>query len=354
MPNTTTSPNMNLPVPTVGVDDGPDWATNYNACMSAIDSHSHTVGQGVQITPDGLNINADLPINNNNVTTARTLRFQPQTITPAAASDLGCLTEVGVDLYYIDGNGIAIRITQSGSVSGSTGTITGLPSGTASASFSAGTFTFQSSTNTPASLSVGPTTIGQAVASGFGVTISAANAQASNYAMTLPSALPGATQFVTLDSSGNIAASIPIAGGIGTSNIADGSVTNAKLAASSYNANTVASFTTTSGSFSNAVTTVLSGATGNRLVRVSTGSASSTLTTYIEVIGANNATFQVTRNGTVIGTYILGPGVYPGNFEFIDQSPAVGTNTYVFRLHSVGISGNSVTLNNFTIFAVEL
>lgn len=204
MANTVTSPNMNLPVPVVAVDPGPDWAINVDACLNAIDSHNHTTGQGVPITPAAININSDLLANNNNITTVRALRFQPQGSAPSDPADLGEYTMIGVDSYFIDGSGNLIRMTQSGAPAGATGTITGLPSGTASASFAGTTFTFQSSTNTPASLAVGPTTIAQAVASGFGVTISASGSQTLNYNMTLPIALPTTPAYIQSDSSGNL------------------------------------------------------------------------------------------------------------------------------------------------------
>lgn len=50
MANTTTSPNMGMPVPVVGTDPGPDWANNINACLSIIDSHNHSTGQGAPVT----------------------------------------------------------------------------------------------------------------------------------------------------------------------------------------------------------------------------------------------------------------------------------------------------------------
>ncbi len=195
---------MGMPIAVVGVDPGPDWANNINADMSIIDSHNHTPGQGVQITPAGLNINTDLPMNNNNITGIRTSRYAVQTGTPALASDLTCVYVQGVDLYYIDGAGNNVRITQSGSVSGAAGTITGLPSGTASASYAAGTFTFQSATNTPATMNIGSVVIGQEVASGKNVTIAANAGQASNYNLTLPLALPSAQSGVVSDNSGNL------------------------------------------------------------------------------------------------------------------------------------------------------
>lgn len=195
---------MNMPVPVVGVDPGPDWATNVNSCLSIIDSHTHTSGQGVPITSNAININADLPFNGFNGTTFRSVRFSPQSGSIGAASDLGCLYENGVDLYYIDGAGNNVRITQGGSVTGASGTITGLPSGTASASFAGSTFTFQSATNTPAAMNFGPVTLGQAVASGKNVTISASVSQAANYALTLPTALPSVQSVVAVDTSGNL------------------------------------------------------------------------------------------------------------------------------------------------------
>ncbi len=205
MANTVTSPNMSLPVPVVGTDPGPDWANNVNSCLSIIDGHNHTAGSGVPITPAAININTDLPLNGNNLTSIRTARFSPQSSTPSLPADLGCLYEGGVDLYYIDGAGNNIRLTQSGSPSGATGTITGLPSGTASASFAASTFTFQSATSTPANMNVGPVTIGNNVPSSFGVTIAPNIGIGANYNLFLPVALPASgAQALSVDSSGNI------------------------------------------------------------------------------------------------------------------------------------------------------
>ncbi len=201
MANTTISPNMNLPIPTVSQDPGPDWANNIDACLFGIDSHNHANGQGVPISPSGMDINADLPFNGNNLTTARSIQFTAQ---GSPLVDLDSVYVSGVDLYYTDGSGNQVRITQGGSVTGSTGTITGLPSGTASASFAAGTFTFQSATNTPATMAVGPLVIGAQIASPKTVTLGASASQPANYNMTLPLALPGSTSIFDVDSAGNM------------------------------------------------------------------------------------------------------------------------------------------------------
>ncbi len=340
MANTTISPNMNLPVPTVGEDPGPDWATNYNACMTAIDSHNHSSGQGVSITPSGININADLPLNNSNLTTIKTLRFQPQVSIVAGASDIGCLQEVGVDLYYIDGAGNQIRITQSGSVTGSAGTITGLPSGTASASFAAGTFTFQAATNTPASMNVGPLKIGQAVASGFGVTISAAGSQTSNYGISLPVALPGATKILSLDASGNMGDSYDVDNSTleivsSTIQVKDGGITYPKLAA--LNIVTSAecvSFTTTSTSpFIDVTNLNVTITTSGRPVAIFFSGAAGDQSDINSSGGTGTAQIRIIRDGSTIistnnvSTSLNDLSIPVGCLNSFD-SPAAGTYSY--------------------------
>lgn len=207
MANTTTSPNMGLIIPTVSVDPGPDWADNINASLQIIDQHDHSTGQGVPITPAGLLINSDLSIIGNNLTQVRSVRFTAQGSPISQPTDLGCLYEAGVDLYYNDGGGNQIRITQSGSVAGASGTITGLPSGTASASFSSsggGTFTFLAATSTPANFVIGPVKIGRNAVSPKSVTLTPNAAQAGDYTLVFPVALPASSNYMTLDNTGQL------------------------------------------------------------------------------------------------------------------------------------------------------
>jgi hypothetical protein len=203
MSNTTITPNMGLVVPVVGVDPGPDWANNLNASLTTIDGHNHVPGSGVQITPNGLNINVDLPFNNNNATLLRSTRYSPQSANLNGVSDLGCLYVVSADLWYNDGSGNQIRFTQSGSIVGATGTITGLPSGTASASYAAGTFVFQSATNTAANIDGASYILRNSTASSNGLTLAPPNAMASSYGLVLPT-IPAETALLSIDTSGNI------------------------------------------------------------------------------------------------------------------------------------------------------
>lgn len=241
--NSTLSPNMNLIIPTVGQEPGPLYASDINASLTLIDQHSHSAGSGVPITPNALNISSDLTFQSNNATDLRTARFAPQVAALSLPTDLGCLYEAGVDLYYNDGAGNQIRLTQSGSIVGTAGSITGLPSGTASAAYSAGVFTWQQSTGVGATMDSGSVIIREEVASGKGVTLQAQTALVADYSLTLP-LIPSSQKIMTLDNAGNMAAAYVtdniritvisntitlVPGGVTESYIADGAVTTPKL-----------------------------------------------------------------------------------------------------------------------------
>src|ERR1700722_8592937 len=183
MSYTTISSNMFLPVPDVSLEPGPQYAADINNCLGLVDSHDHSFGKGVLITPNGLNINIDLNIQGNNLTNIRAVRFTPQSTTiPATSPDIDELYVSGADLYYNDGNNNIVRITQSGGVAGTPGSISGLAS-PASASYSSATstFTFQSNANTPANINAGNIIIGNVVANSPTVTLAPRNAIASSY-----------------------------------------------------------------------------------------------------------------------------------------------------------------------------
>lgn len=193
------SPNMNLPVPVVGVEAGPQWATDVNNSLNIIDSHSHVPGYGVLVPSAGIDINADLPFSGFNATLLKSARFSSQTSPLTGASpDLGCVYVSGADLYFNDTAGNQVRITQSGSVAGSAGTITGLPSGTASAAYASlsGTFTFLQATSTGANIDAATLIIrypgSYPTPAGNYVALQAPSTLATGYALTLPTTLPAA------------------------------------------------------------------------------------------------------------------------------------------------------------------
>jgi hypothetical protein len=368
MNNTTISPNMGLIIPTVSVDPGPDWANNINASLSIVDQHNHSSGQGVQINPSGLNINSDLPFNNNNATLLRSVRFTSQSAALSGSTDLGCLYEAGVDLYYNDGNGNQIRITQSGNVAGASGTITGLPSGTASASFGSGTFVFQSATNTAANIDGGSYLLRNSSANSFALTLSPPNAMVANYNLFLPS-IPSTQSFLTLDTSGNIAAYAPISAGLIGSNLANNTVTRTQLAAVGQQVSaSCGTYTNSTTSYTQITNFSVTITTSGRPVVIeaigdgTNGSSQSEISVYVTSSSLCYGFVQILRNGTVIYQTILGGTLGssinqdflypPGEISFFD-TPASGTYTYTVQT-KVTSAGITFLVANCKLLAYEL
>jgi hypothetical protein len=232
---------MSLPVPTVGVDPGPDYANNINAALALLDGHDHSSGKGTQITPAGMSINSDLTMGNNSLTNIKALALTAQSsVTTAAAIYVS-----GVDLYFNDGSGNQIRMTQGGSISGATGSISGLTSPASASYVSASSkFVFQSAVNTAADLDGRSLLLRNATASSKALTLSPPNAMAADYSIVMP-ALPASQKILTLDASGNMAASYTVDGtsiaissnvigiaalGVNTAQLAASAVTTAKVA----------------------------------------------------------------------------------------------------------------------------
>lgn len=206
------SPNMNLPVPVVGVEAGPQYATDINNCMSSIDAHNHTPGLGVQIPPAGLNLNSDVTFMGNRALNLKSVVMTSQGSPLAGASpDLGAMYVSGADLFYNDTSGNQIRLTQSGSIVGSSGNISGLVP-PASATYVGGnsTFVWQSNVNQAAGMDNGPVTIRDFVTSAKGVTLQSPVSLPADYSITLLSSLPATTQTLTIDPSGNLAANTSV------------------------------------------------------------------------------------------------------------------------------------------------
>jgi microcystin-dependent protein len=192
------TPNMSLPLPGVGITSGPQYASDVNNCLTILDSHNHSSGSGVQITPSGLNINAPLTFNSNPITGVSSATFTQQT----SLSTLNTLF-VGADgnLYFNDGAGDpAIKITSGGAVNA---TSSGISSGTATASFSAGVLIVDAATNTPANIQAGSILLGNNVTGSSYLTLSPPSSMPGNYTITLPPT-PASVAPMLMDSSGNI------------------------------------------------------------------------------------------------------------------------------------------------------
>jgi len=324
MANTTTTPNMTLNLPVVGVDPGPDWANNVNAALSKVDSHNHTNGQGVPITPAAINVNADLSMNQNNLTNTNTVRFYPVPAAPSSALYNASVYVYGSDLYYRDGAGNNVRITNGGNVTGSPGTITGLPYGTASANYQStnGTFQFQSATNTPAALSSGPVSIGTQTTSPNQITLQSPNSLAAAYALTLPAGLPASSSnVVKIDNAGNLSATATTGSG------------NAVLATNpTISGATLSSPTINSPSMTNATTNqIIIGPSGSAF-KMQTFSGSVTYSNYVVVLPLSGFT---TIFGVIGLTSVNGSTT---RFYPINYSPTIdyGNNVCVVYLSTSG------------------
>lgn len=350
---------MNLPIPVVGVDPGPDYALNVDACLAIIDSHNHASGNGVQINPGGLNINSDLPMNGNNLTTIRSLRFSPQSSPLSLGSDLGCLYESGVDLYYNDGNGNPIQITSGGGVAGSPGSIGSLTP-PASASYSSGSksFIWQSGTNKAAAMDNGAVTIRETdVTSAKGITLASPSALGADYQLTLMSGLPAQQNVMTVDNTGVV------------SNVTWNDVANNRTRSTGT---TVAvggvAISGSSGVFSNATTTMMD--VTNLSVTITTSGRpvvvalmGNTSGGYVGITTASSAGptafFQVVRGVTAIAlfdasTVTSGQVFVPcGSVSCVD---VVGAGTYTYKLQIATASniGTDAVVGNSQLIAYEL
>lgn len=219
---------MNMPVPVPGTDPGPQWGIDLNTCLAILDSHDHSSGKGVQITPAGLNINTDLSIGGNNLTAIRSVRLSSQGGPISGASDLGCLYESGNDLYYNDGAGNQIRMTQSGGISGTTGSISGLSSpATASWVSASSSFVWQSNVNTAANLDARNLILRNSTASSHGCTLQPPASMGADFALTLPT-IPASTKIMTIDNTGTMAGTLTYDGTtiVNTSGVLSASTTS--------------------------------------------------------------------------------------------------------------------------------
>lgn len=206
---TNITPNMQLPVPVAGQEPGPQYAFDVDSCFTLLDSHDHSPGRGVQITPSGLNINASFNIQNQQLNNVGSALFFLQTAQPVLSQSLyafpGGESPARPDLWYYDGT-TQIQITKAGNVNAAAASIPG-------ESYSGGTFFWKqgSGSSVPANFDIGSITIRPNVASTsngstvLGATSGSFSLQLPNASTSLlPSGLPASTVLATVDSSGNI------------------------------------------------------------------------------------------------------------------------------------------------------
>lgn len=372
---------MNLLGISIGTDSGLTIEQNYNANVSVIDGHNHTSGSGVQIPPAGLNINAALTFNNQSATNLQSVVFTPQT----SLSTLDALYVIGGDLYYNDGSSNVIQMTAGGSVNA---TSSGIASGSATASFVSSVLVVNAAANTPANIQVGSVLLGNNSAGSHYLTLSPPSAMAADFSLTLPS-IPAAQQFLSIDTSGNIAGYANVSGGIQTSNIAsqaittaliadqnvttikiaDGSVTPAKLSGPTAATSSSQTVTISSGSYVDVGTLSASMTTvrGARIYLVphSNGTSPGAMTVQNSgtTIGSYLANISLLKDGTQIATWqvggysqsssVLGACFPPLSTVYFEDFNSPGAHTYKLQALVTGAAA-SITFTNCHLFVEEV
>lgn len=352
--SSTQTPNMNLTVPGVGTEPSPEWAQEINSDLSILDQHNHSPGQGVQITPSGIDISSDLTFQGNAATNLEYVLFSVQTGDPAS----NYVEYVkGVDLYYTDGNGNHIQITSGGGVNGSPGSISNLTS-PASASYVSATQTFvwKSGVSTAANMDAAslivrypgsyPTPTGNYIA------IEAPSSLSTGFALTLPAALPSVTSNLTLSNSGVIGTSTPPASVVISSSSAMFSTTSVTYVPVT---NLSVAITTSGGPVmlmlqpENAISSVakigLSSTTENPAGTVLITRYDGSSTTNISQTQLFSSPIGGAGSSSCIIYYT------PGSISFIDV-PTAGTYTYAINV--VAQNSTTITCTNIVLAAYEI
>lgn len=112
----TTTPYMSLDLPVPEVTLGPEWAEDLNVALELVDSHDHTPGKGASLTQLSLTINGDLEFNDYSITELHSSRFATQLSALVGINDKGCVYNLNGNLYYNNNAGVAVQITNGGSI----------------------------------------------------------------------------------------------------------------------------------------------------------------------------------------------------------------------------------------------
>lgn len=376
MAETVNSTNMNLPVPQVGIDPGPQWGEDLNSCLTLIDAHDHSTGSGVRITPDGMNINEDLSFQTtSSITNLYTANFTSQV---AALTGTNFLSFIGGNLYVNDSSGNQIPITSGGGVAGSPGSIGSLTS-PAAATYTAGSklFTWTADTAKSAAMDNGAVTIRETnVASAKGITLQSPTGLGADYSLTFLTGLPVSTQLINVSSSGAMGNITYDAVGQAMTSTGANAIaasrtraTGTTVAAGGVAVSSAISFTTSSTSFvdiTNATVTITTsgrpifiGLSGNGLgADAYIGGSSTSGVSAIEIA------FRLYRDASVLNTFRIDNILTATNWQELRIPPgaivmieAQAAGTYVYKLQgAIGVagSGRQLEITGCRLIAYEL
>jgi hypothetical protein len=112
--------SLTATLPTVGVTAGPTYATLVNAWMTELEA-----AWAVKIVPSELNMNAALDMNSQDVDDCNTVKLDNQGSEVTGAGNAYRLNAFNGELYFCDGSGTSVKITDGGVLSGVSGDIGG-------------------------------------------------------------------------------------------------------------------------------------------------------------------------------------------------------------------------------------
>jgi hypothetical protein len=256
-------------------------------------------------------------------------------------------------------------------VAGSSGTITGLPSGTASASYQSvgGTFQFESATNTPANITGATVYIAEQTTSPNVIGLKSPAALAASYDVTFPGA--PAAGILRMDVAGAVSNNLVTDNSTleissNTLQVKNGGITNPKLAALGQQlSSSSGSFSTSSTTYVDVTNLTVTITTSGRPVWVcvipdgsgsqstieitrNAAGATSNIQLVRDVTALTNVSFAVAAVGatTVAQQSLVGP-------FYLD---VIGAGTYTYKVIAKVTSGTSselLSISNWKLLAYE-
>lgn len=201
--------NLNLSLPEYGevpATAGQKLLDNYET----IDTHDHSSGKGVRVTTAGININADLEINSHNLTEVNSLELDSLSSALSGASNSNRVNVANGELYFTDGNGLAVQVTANG---GLDTTVSGGWTGDYSSTDAEGTYVSATTTfkllqdgnaNQAGKLDIGDIKLRTTVAGASNYISIVSPTLSANWTMTLPAAAPASTSVMTMTDAGTV------------------------------------------------------------------------------------------------------------------------------------------------------
>lgn len=201
---TSTTPNMDLVLPGVLTEPGPDWAAELNTALERIDQHDHTSGNGVLIPTAALNINTDLSFNGFALTDLADIVFEDLGGDPSG--NTAVYSKSG-DLYFKNATGNVVQITNGPSLAGFPGSITNLGAGGSSAIYNNinKDISFYFTAMDPAALNIGD--IRLFPFDGLNpytnsITLKSPTSLGASYSITMPGSVPTNSNVVSMNGAG--------------------------------------------------------------------------------------------------------------------------------------------------------